>query len=124
MIEIVWEFVVIEGNEGKFELAYGPGGAWGKLFSEQPGYRGTSLLRDERDRRKYLTVDFWDSEVMREKMLVEREPEYASLLAKFQDWTESKREVGIFRVLAEGTVRSMTGARRNKTRKTRGRRRR
>lgn len=124
MIEVIWEYVVGEDAQGQFELAYGPGGAWGKLFSEQPGYRGTTLLRDERDRRKYLTVDFWDSEAMREKMLVKREAEYADLLATFQDWAESKREVGIFRVLAEGTVRPMASARRNKARKIRGRRRR
>jgi hypothetical protein len=36
MIEIVWEFVVKEEARGQFELAYGPGGAWSKLFARWP----------------------------------------------------------------------------------------
>jgi heme-degrading monooxygenase HmoA len=121
MIEVIWEYVVDEGAKDQFELAYGPGGAWGKLFSEQPGYRGTTLLRESQDRRKYLTVDFWDSEAIREKMLVEREEEYENLLATFEDWTESKREVGVFRVLAEGTIRPKISTRHDKTKKSRRR---
>ena len=47
MVEIVWEFVVKEEARGQFELAYGPGGAWSKLFARCPGFRGTTLLRDK-----------------------------------------------------------------------------
>ena len=46
MVEIVWEFVVREETRGQFELAYGPGGAWSKLFARCLGFRGTTLLRD------------------------------------------------------------------------------
>jgi len=104
MIEIAWEFVVKEEARGQFELAYGPGGAWSKLFARYPGFRGTTLLRDTQNPRRYLTIDFWDTEAQREQMLAERKAEYANLDAAFADWTESKTEVGIFRVLAEATV--------------------
>jgi hypothetical protein len=124
MIEIVWEFVVKEGARGQFELAYGPGGAWSKLFARCRGFRGTTLLRDTKNPRRYLTIDFWDTLAQREQMLAERKTEYSDLDAAFADWTESKSEVGIFRVLAEATVRPRGRARRSKAAEARRRSRR
>ncbi len=124
MIEIVWEFVVKEEARGQFELAYGPGGAWSKLFARCPGFRGTTLLRDTKNRRRYLTIDFWDTLDQREQMLAERKAEYSNLDAAFADWTESKTEVGIFRVLAEATVHPRGRARRSKAGEARRRSRR
>jgi heme-degrading monooxygenase HmoA len=125
MIEIVCEFVVKEEARGQFELAYGPGGAWSKLFARCPGFRGTTLLRDTKNPRRYLTIDFWDTLAQREQMLAERETEYSNLEAAFGDWTESKTEVGIFRVLAEATVhprgragRTKAGEARRRSRRT------
>jgi hypothetical protein len=112
MIEIIWEFIVKEEARGQFELAYGPGGAWSKLFAQCPGFRGTTLLRDTKNPRRYLTIDLWDTEAQREQVLVERKDDYASLEAVFSDWTECRTEVGIFRVQAETTVRPRGRARR------------
>ena len=112
MIEIVWEFVVKEEARDQFELAYGPGGLWSKLFAQCPGFRGTTLLRDVNNPSRYMTIEIWDSEVQREEILANREAEYAELEAAFADWTESKTELGVFRVLAEGTVRPWSRARR------------
>ena len=114
MIEIVWEFVVKEEARGQFELAYGPGGAWSKLFAQCPGFRGTTLLRDTENPRRYLAIDLWDTEAQREQMLAERKAEYARMDAALGDWTESKTELGIFRVLAEATVHPRGRARRSK----------
>jgi len=114
MIEIVWEFVVKEEARGQFELAYGPGGAWSKLFARCPGFRGTTLLRDTKNPRRYLTIDFWDTLAQREQMLAKRKAEYSNLDAAFVDWTESRTEVGIFRVLAEATVHPRGRPRRGK----------
>ena len=124
MIEIVWEFVVKEEARGQFELAYGPGGAWSKLFARCPGFRGTTLLRDTKNPRRYLTIDFWDTLAQREQVLAERKAEYSNLDAAFADWTESKTEVGIFRVLAEATVHPRGRARRSKAGESRRRSRR
>jgi heme-degrading monooxygenase HmoA len=114
MIEVVWEFVVKEDARGQFELAYGPGGAWSKLFARYPGFRGTTLLRDTQNPRRYVTIDLWDTEAQREQMRSERKAEYSSLDAAFGDWTDSRTEVGIFRALAEATVHPIGRARRNK----------
>ncbi len=124
MIEIVWEFVVKEEARGQFELAYGPGGAWSKLFARCPGFRGTTLLRDTKNPGRYLTIDFWDTLAQREQMLAERKTEYSDLDAAFADWTETKTEAGIFRVLAEATVRPRGRARRSKAGEARRRSRR
>lgn len=114
MVEIIWEFVVKEEARGQFELAYGPGGAWSKLFARYPGFRGTTLLRDTENPRRYLTIDFWDTAAQREQMLAERKAEYSNLDAAFADWTESETQVGIFRVLAEATVHPRGRAGRSK----------
>jgi heme-degrading monooxygenase HmoA len=124
MIEIIWAFVVKEEAQGQFELAYGPGGAWSKLFARCPGFRGTTLLRDTKNPQQYLTIDLWDTLAQREQVLAEREAEYADLDAAFADWTESKTEVGIFRVLAEATVPPSSRSRRSKAGEARRRRRR
>jgi len=105
MIQIIQEFVVKEEARSQFELLFGPGGAWGALFSRCPGFRGTALLRDTKDRRRYLAVDFWEAESQRERALADHEAEYAKLDAAFAEWVESRIEVGSFRVLAEATVR-------------------
>jgi heme-degrading monooxygenase HmoA len=114
MIEIVCEYVVKEEARGQFELAFGPGGAWSKLCAGSPGFRGTTVLRNTKNPRQYLTIDLWDTEAQREQMLAERKAEYADLDAAFGDWTESRTEVGVFRVLAEATVRPRGRARRGK----------
>jgi len=89
MVEIVWEFVVKEEARGQFELAYGPGGAWSKLFARCPGFRGTTMLRDTKNPRRYLTIDLWETGAQREQALAERKAEYSDLEAAFGEWTES-----------------------------------
>ena len=117
MIKIIQEFIVKEDARGQFELAFGPGGVWSKLVAECPGFRGTSLLRDTKNPRRYLTIEFWDTETQREQMLTERRTEYAKLEEIFSEWTEAKMELGTYRLLAEGTVHPHSRARRGKARK-------
>jgi heme-degrading monooxygenase HmoA len=114
MIEIVWEFVVKEDARGQFELAYGPGGAWSKMFAQRPGFRGTTLLCDTKNPQRYLVIDLWDTLTQREQILAEHKEAYADLNADFAEWTETKTDVGIFRVRAEATVRPRGRARRSK----------
>lgn len=105
MIEIIREFIVKEDVRGVFELAYGPGGAWSKLFAGCPGFRGTTVMRDTKDPRRYLTIDVWDSETQWDQALLEGAAEYANLEASFDQWVESRREIGTFGVFAQAAVR-------------------
>lgn len=107
MVEIVWEFVVKEGTQGQFELVFGPGGAWSRLFARVPGFRGTTVLRDARNPRRYLVIDLWETEAQREQALTSHQVECASLEAAFADWSESRSELGVFSLRAEATVRPL-----------------
>lgn len=119
MIEIVQEFVVKDHHRGQFELAFGPGGAWSKLFARSPGFRGTTLMRDEKNPNRYLKIDLWDSEDFRAQWINENESEYEALLASITDWTESMNILGTYRVLAEGTVRPKRTGHRSRRSKSR-----
>jgi heme-degrading monooxygenase HmoA len=69
MIQVVWEFVTREMAEQRFVLVFGPGGAWSKLFSDAPGFRGTTLLCDTSDSLRFLVFDLWESALAREEYL-------------------------------------------------------
>lgn len=105
MIELVRELVVRPENQDQFELLFGRGGAWGRLFSASPGFRGTTVLHDTNNSGRYLLIDIWDTVAQQEQALREHADEYAKLNADLEAWTETRREVGVFRVRAEATVR-------------------
>jgi antibiotic biosynthesis monooxygenase (ABM) superfamily enzyme len=96
MIEAVWVFLVKPDAVERFESAYGPAGAWSRLFERYPGYRGTTLARDAANPRRFLTVDRWDSDEQRASMLKDARVEYARLDALFAECTESEEEIGVF----------------------------
>lgn len=105
MIEIVWEMIVQEDKRSQFELIFGPGGTWSKLFGKSQGYRGTTVLNDTHNPVRYLIVDIWDTDEQQAQARRDGADEYAKLTADLDNWTESRTEVGIFRVRAEATVR-------------------
>jgi heme-degrading monooxygenase HmoA len=96
MIHIVWEFLVREDAVEVFESAYKEDGDWAHLFAAYPGYRGTTLLRDSVNPRRFLTIDRWDSLRHRSDMLNDAREEYERLDAACGRWTESERELGTF----------------------------
>ena len=61
MFVTLWVFEVKSGSEELFEAAYGPEGAWVKLFRRDKRYLGTRLLRDVGAARVYVTIDTWES---------------------------------------------------------------
>lgn len=105
MIQIVTEYIVTEGEHGLFELAYGPGGAWSKLLTGCPGFRGVTLLQDEGNQRRYLAIEAWDSLAIRQEQLPELEEAYSELEDTLAEWTESCSNLGTFRIRAEAAVR-------------------
>lgn len=96
MIHIVWEFVVKEDAVEPFARAYAEDGDWARLFASYPGYRGTTLLRDSVNPRRFVTIDRWDSLRHRSDMLNDARDEYARLDAVCGRWTESEGEIGTF----------------------------
>jgi hypothetical protein len=96
MIEIVWEFVAKPEAIERFQAAYGPGGEWARLFGGHAGYRGTTLLRDTANPRRFLTIDRWDSADDHARMRAAAGENYDRLDRACEALTESERELGTF----------------------------
>ena len=101
MIAVVWAFVVRADAVETFERAYGPDGAWARLFAAHDGFRGTVLLRDLAEPRRYVTVDSWDTASQRAAMLAAAREEYERLDRECAELTESERDLGTFAVNGE-----------------------
>ncbi|MGH9699176.1 MAG: antibiotic biosynthesis monooxygenase family protein [Candidatus Acidiferrales bacterium] len=96
MIQFVWEFVARPGQTLEFERCYAPDGPWAELFRRAPGYRGTSILRDAEQPRRYLTIDRWDTAAAHQAMRERLAQEYAALDRACEQLTESERRIGVF----------------------------
>ncbi|HET9455596.1 MAG TPA: antibiotic biosynthesis monooxygenase family protein [Gemmatimonadaceae bacterium] len=56
-----WRFRARPESRDTFEALYGSEGAWAKLFSRHPGFRGTELQRVPDAPLEYLLIDRWES---------------------------------------------------------------
>jgi heme-degrading monooxygenase HmoA len=99
MIQVVWEFTVKESAVRQFIRAYGPGGAWDRLFQGYPGFLGTALLRDADNPRRFVTIDSWKTGAQRRHMIAQAREEYVNLDELLDDLTEDQDEVGTFELL-------------------------
>ena len=105
MIEIVWEFTAQEGKAGQFELLFGPGGAWGRLFAQADGFRGTTLMRDTLNENRFLVIEVWDTQNLRDTAIEANPDAFTALQAQFKALSETQTELGTFEVRAQGAVR-------------------
>ena len=81
-----------------FEAAYGPGGAWAKLFGLSPDYAGTELLRDTYVPGNYLTIDRWTSEEAFRAFRKEHDSAYETLDRASDDLTGRETRIGAYTV--------------------------
>ena len=95
---VVWEFWVRSGAAAEFEQAYGPEGAWVRLFSGDPAYGGTKLVRDVVEARRYLTFDSWASAETYESFRRNHVDQYGVIDRECEGLTESEKEIGRFEV--------------------------
>ncbi len=112
MVEFITQLTAREHARAALELAFARGGAWDRVASRCPGFRGTTLLRGVRTPRCYLVVELWEAEGDREAAIRQHEAEYASFEALLAEWAESRSEVGAFRMVGEASVRPHAGERR------------
>ncbi len=96
MIEVVWEFRVRSGREAEFERIYNSDGNWAKLFRADAQYKGTTLLKDRENGRRYLTVDRWESMESYQRFKERFAEAYHALDAKCEALTADERLIGIF----------------------------
>lgn len=99
MFSYAWEFHVRADKLREFEAGYGPRGDWARLFGRDPDYLRTDLLRDCRDKQRFVTVDFWKS---RDSCMAFRRrfaDEFRVLDEQYEAMTESEVHLGDFQVL-------------------------
>lgn len=98
VIQLVWEFVAREDKIAEFEQHYSTGGTWEQLFRRSTGFRGTALLRDAKERYRYLTVDSWDSLDAHRAMREQFAREHEELDRLCEEFTERETNLGAFEV--------------------------
>jgi len=95
---VVWRFEIAEDKIQAFEAAYGPDGAWARLFRSSPRYLGTELLRDAYVPGGYLTIDRWASEDDFRAFRKDHDQEYESLDRSCDDLTSRETRIGAYTV--------------------------
>ena len=96
MFLALWEYEVKGGSEEKFEEVYGADGRWAQLFRRARGYRGTRLVRDAKNQRVYITLDYWDSREEYEKFRMDFQEDYMALDRLGEQLTVKERRIGYF----------------------------
>ena len=82
----IWQYVV-EHHRREFLEAYGAGGEWVRLFSQDPEYIETVLLRDADDDRRYVTIDYWTSREARDAFRDRYNDEFRELDERCEEFT-------------------------------------
>jgi len=95
MLVIVWRFRPVAGREADFRRAYGPDGAWARLFARAPGYLGTELLH-ERDGDAWLTIDRWRTAREHQAFEQSHADAYAALDRECEALTTHEERIGEF----------------------------
>ena len=98
MFVVVWKFEIAEEKIAAFEAAYGPKGAWAKLFGTSPDYQGTELLRDAYIPGGYLTIDRWASEDAFRAFRKDHDAEYEALDRSSDSLTSQETRIGAYTV--------------------------
>jgi heme-degrading monooxygenase HmoA len=98
MFVVVWKFEIAEEKIATFEAAYGPQGAWAKLFGTSPDYQGTELLRDAYIPGSYLTIDRWASEDAFRAFRKDHDAKYEALDRSSDALTSQETRIGAYTV--------------------------
>ena len=93
---VVWQFQPKPGSEQRFEEAYGPRGAWARLFATGDGFIRTDLTNDLNNSTRYLTLDFWTTKEAYKAFRARHAAEYAAIDHECEMLTADESLVGEF----------------------------
>jgi len=99
MIAIVWQFEIRPGREAEFEELYGADGEWNAGNRHSRSYLGTSFLRDQNRRTRYLVIEYWSEMLVYEQHKAYRSDHAASLVARRDSLVSAVEPLGIFTAL-------------------------
>ena len=96
MLVIVWEYMARPDRLEEFETLYRPDGPWVELFKRSPGFVSTTLMRDARDRSRFMIADRWTSEESYEAFKKDFAAEYQQLSRQGERVHRAEHEIGRF----------------------------
>jgi heme-degrading monooxygenase HmoA len=99
---IVWEFQIRPDAEKEFIEQYGPEGIWARFFRQSDGYLRTELVRDVAVERRFLTLDYWQSEEQFSSFRKEHPAAYERLDKELEGLTERETRLGAFWFSSKG----------------------
>ena len=91
---IVWTYEAAPGREDAFVAAYGPDGAWARLFAQAEGFIGVELYRDAEGR--FLSLDRWAGEAAFDAFQARYGAAYRALDAEVAGLTARQARIGGF----------------------------
>jgi hypothetical protein len=99
VIAIVWHFDVRPGREPEFERFFGADGEWTAVSRHSRSYLGSSFLRDQSRRSRYLVVEYWSEMLVYEQHKTIQGQEIANLDARLNELVTSTEPLGVFTAL-------------------------
>jgi heme-degrading monooxygenase HmoA len=93
----MWEFLAAPGKSEDFARVYGAEGAWVRLFRRAPGYLKSELYRDAADPRRFITIDYWESEAAWNDFRQRYADEFEDLDVKCEEYTVRESQLGRFK---------------------------
>ena len=92
----IWKYLVPPHTARAFEKAYGPKGAWVKLFKNHDGYLRTELHKDVGGSGQYVTIDYWESQDAYHAFREKSPKAYKKLEDKYAGLTNQQVYIGAF----------------------------
>jgi heme-degrading monooxygenase HmoA len=92
----IWEYEVKDIFRAEFIEAYSPNGLWVSLFGRCGGYIKTELKQDVDHPRRFLTIDYWQSQSAFSAMKQAIGDEYNKLDKQCEAYTLSENHIGFF----------------------------
>ena len=90
----VWRYTIELARRSDFLDAYNPRGEWAQLFSRDPSYIKTVLLRDADDQDRYVTIDYWKSREARDAFRERFPVEFQDLDSRCEAYTREEEFMG------------------------------
>jgi heme-degrading monooxygenase HmoA len=90
---VTWRFRVKPEHISEFKEAYGPAGAWAKLFGRAHGFVKTDLLPHQASPVEFTTVDYWRSKNDYERFKAAYQQEYDRLDRQFGALTTREERI-------------------------------
>jgi heme-degrading monooxygenase HmoA len=88
-----WTSRAAANRSEQFEHAHGPDGAWSRLFTPQPGYLASTLVRLDTT-AEYLTIDHWASKEAFATFTAHHRDEYQALDIEHHTLTAAETLIG------------------------------